>query len=178
MNRRYHTDADLIALFKSHILSYIEYRTPAIAHASASVLAPLDAIQGRFLRNIGVSDLDALLHFNLAPLHTRRDIAALGVIHRAALGGGPAQLRRMFPRSAPHLRPALRHCLQVEDLALGLEQDYVKRSFFGRVRVYNLLPPEMVDTLPPVQRFQSALQTVLKSEAAVGTVLWPDMYRS
>eukprot|EP00959_Pyramimonas_sp_CCMP1952_P342493 7175571-Pyramimonas_sp.AAC.1 len=40
--RKFHTNAELIGLFKAHILSYIEYRTAAVYHAS-SVLSPLDA---------------------------------------------------------------------------------------------------------------------------------------
>ena len=37
------------------------------------------------------------MNFNLAPLSTRRDIAMLGVIHRAALREGPQQLLIFFP---------------------------------------------------------------------------------
>eukprot|EP00959_Pyramimonas_sp_CCMP1952_P445177 9321525-Pyramimonas_sp.AAC.1 len=43
--RRFYNDAELVNLYKSHVLSFIEYRTSAIYHASASVLAPLDALQ-------------------------------------------------------------------------------------------------------------------------------------
>ena len=32
--QRYHTDAELIMLFKSHIVSYLEFRTAALAHAA------------------------------------------------------------------------------------------------------------------------------------------------
>eukprot|EP00959_Pyramimonas_sp_CCMP1952_P303084 6341889-Pyramimonas_sp.AAC.1 len=41
--RRSHTDAELVRLFKAHVLSYIEYRTCAVYHASSSVLSLLDA---------------------------------------------------------------------------------------------------------------------------------------
>eukprot|EP00969_Alexandrium_andersonii_P202318 8939466-Alexandrium_andersonii.AAC.1 len=51
--RRYHTEAEMVQLYKAHILSYIEYRTAAICHAASTVLAPLDALQRRFLRDIG-----------------------------------------------------------------------------------------------------------------------------
>ena len=37
--KRFYTDADLVLLYKSHLLSYIEYRTPAIYHATRDVLA-------------------------------------------------------------------------------------------------------------------------------------------
>ena len=42
---------------------------------------------------------EALFHFNLAPLETRRDIAQLGVIHRAALRKGPNHLHNFFMRA-------------------------------------------------------------------------------
>ena len=87
--QRYHTVPGLINLYKSQLLSYVEYRTPAVYHAAPSVLAPLDSVQGRLLRELSMSDEDALMHFNLAPLVVRRDIAMLGVIHRAVPGLGP-----------------------------------------------------------------------------------------
>ena len=73
-------------LYKAQLLSYVEYRTPAVYHASSSVLAPIDGIQRRFLRETCVTDEQALFVFNLAPLSVRRDIAMLGVIHRTVLG--------------------------------------------------------------------------------------------
>ena len=77
-------------LYKSHVLSFIEYRTPAVSHASTSALFPVDAVQRRYLQALGVSDVDALLHFYLAPLAVRRNIAILGVLHRAAIGISPS----------------------------------------------------------------------------------------
>eukprot|EP00969_Alexandrium_andersonii_P209411 9249288-Alexandrium_andersonii.AAC.1 len=47
--RRYHTNAELVQLYKSHVLAYAEYRTAVIAHAASSTLTPLDALQSRFL---------------------------------------------------------------------------------------------------------------------------------
>ena len=48
-----------------------------IYHAPRAVLARVDAIQTRFLRDAGMSELAALMEFNLAPLGLRRDIAML-----------------------------------------------------------------------------------------------------
>ena len=79
----------MIRLWKSDILSYIEYRTPAIYHAAAAQLRQIDSIQERFVSDLGLSALDALVHFKLAPLRSRRDIALLGMIHRSVLGLGP-----------------------------------------------------------------------------------------
>eukprot|EP00969_Alexandrium_andersonii_P151654 6705890-Alexandrium_andersonii.AAC.1 len=42
---RYHTDSELVLLYKSHILSFIESRTAALSHASVSMLSPIDTVQ-------------------------------------------------------------------------------------------------------------------------------------
>ena len=49
--RRFYTDADLIVLYKDHLLSFLEYRAPAIYHATRTILERLDAVKSRFLRN-------------------------------------------------------------------------------------------------------------------------------
>ena len=94
--QRFYTVRDLVGLFKSHILSYIEYRTPAILHCATSVLEPLDHILDRFLRQIGMFYFDALIRFNLTPFQARRDMAALAIIYRVVLGKGPKQLRDLL----------------------------------------------------------------------------------
>ena len=87
--KRFYVDADILVTFKAHILSFIEYRTITIAHAAPSELQPLDDILTRLLVRLGISREDALMTFNLAPLNARRDIALLGIIHKAALRNGP-----------------------------------------------------------------------------------------
>ena len=79
--RRFYAVSDLIGLYKAHVLSYLEYRTPAIYHATRAVIYRLDNVQTRFLKGVGVGEATALIDFHLAPLSTRRDIAMLGVIH-------------------------------------------------------------------------------------------------
>ena len=63
------------------------------------LLDRLDAIQTRFLKELGVSETEALMNFGLAPLRLRRDIAMLGVIHRSVLGKGPPQFQELFQRA-------------------------------------------------------------------------------
>ena len=142
-SRRFYSVAELVGLYKVHVLSYIEYRTPAIAHAAATTLAPIDSIQARFLREVGLSEEDALINFNLAPLHTRRDMAVLGVIHRAAIGHGPSQLRQLFPLMV--VRPMGVHERQILDLTTEFSQEYIQRSALGYVKVYNALRPVFVE---------------------------------
>ena len=101
--RSFHT-TDLVIQYKQQVLSFIEYRTPAIYHATRTVLGRLDKQQDRFLRELGITREAALLDFNLAPLSTRRDIALLGLLHRAAIGEGPPHFREFFKRRAGSLK--------------------------------------------------------------------------
>lgn len=106
-NRRFYTDSEIILFYKSHVLSYIEYRTAAFHFASSSALAPLDAAQSRLLRAVHISDFDALMYFWLAPLGTRRDMSMLGIIHRSVLGKRPPlphQFFRLDSTAPPHSR--------------------------------------------------------------------------
>ena len=62
----------------------MEFRTPAFYHASTSILQPLDRVLHSFLSQLSISEIEALIHFNLVPLALRRDIAMLGMIHRTS----------------------------------------------------------------------------------------------
>ena len=94
--RRFYTDAELVVLYKAHLLSFLEYRTPAIYHAKREILWKLDRVQSRFLEDAGLNEADALMKFSLAPLSGRRDMAMLGLIHRTVLGRGPRTLETTF----------------------------------------------------------------------------------
>ena len=98
---RFHGVSQLVQVHKSKVLSFVEYRTPAVYHAAKTTLPGIDAVQRRFLRECGLSDEEALLHFNLAPLETRLDIAMLGLIHRSVLGCDRRHFANMFLPSPP-----------------------------------------------------------------------------
>ena len=105
--------------FKSRILGYVEFRTAAIYHADKGILDQIERQFDRFLREVNVTRKEALHEFHLAPLSCRRDMAMLGVIHRAVLGRGPAQVRTFFVpvKGATHLhgRDAMRrHSMQLQ----------------------------------------------------------------
>ena len=123
------------------MLSFIEYRTPGIIHAAPSALASIDHIQERFLNQLHISASDALTIFNLAPLQVRRDIAMLGIIHRAVLGRGPVHFRHFiaFDYDIPFWT-RYRHSHTFLDPYNQPRPDYYLRSFFGYFRIYNLLP--------------------------------------
>ena len=66
------------------MLSFLEFPTPAIYHATEYTLSPLDRVQQRMLDELQISEVDTLVKHALAPLRCRRDIAMLGFLHRVA----------------------------------------------------------------------------------------------
>ena len=126
-------------LYKSHVLSYIEYRTPGVHFASTSILQQLDDVQSRFLRQLELSDESAFVHFNLAPLNVRRDIAILGVIHRAVMKQGPPSLWRFFQLAhRPHIPSRQsRHSLQLVEWPRQRDLEVMRRSALGMINVLN-----------------------------------------
>ncbi len=164
---RFHTQGEMVQLYKSQILSYIEYRTPGIYHACDSHLCVLDRLQESFLRDISVDVESAFLQHNLAPLSTRRDIAMLGVIHRAVLGKGPPQFKRFFHCElvpSRHLNTRLSsrmHSRRVHEYTHGRYLDIVKRSALGLASVYNILPGDIV-AIDSVCGFQRGLQELVR----------------
>ena len=54
-SRRFFSVAALIRLYKSQVLSYLEYATPALYHAPRFFLQRLDAVQTNFLNEIGLT---------------------------------------------------------------------------------------------------------------------------
>ena len=178
-SKRFFNGKELISLYKAHVLSFIEYRTSAIYHASTSTLSSVDRVQERMLGIAGASELEALFVHNLAPLRTRRDIAMLGVIHRAALGEGPKQLQSFFfaATRTGGRRTRLqcnRHFRQLHEYKDGHHTDYIGRSILGLVSIYNLLPWSVV-TADGVSKFQTALQNLVKEQALAGDDRWADL---
>ena len=167
--RPYFSDAELIILYKSHLLGFLEYRTPAIYHATRTILEQLDAVQTRFLRKAGVEEVDALVHFRLAPLATRRDIAMLGLIHPTVLGKGPAHFRDFFEVAAERVHGRL----VVEDKRKTLKHPLVKRSALGLAAICNLLPASFVMS-PCVSDFQCKLQQFITARACAGCADWKE----
>ena len=154
------------------MLGYLEYRTPAVYHATKDVLKRLDNVQYRFLRDAGVDELSALFHFHFAPLSTRRDIALLGVIHRCVLGKGPPHFKQFF--KGADVTAAHRHRFHLVDVRGSKStSNLIIRSAFGLIGVYNLLP-ELVVSAKSVKLFQHNLQDLVKERASQGCNNWAD----
>ena len=146
--QRYHNVTRIINLYNAKLLSYTEYRTAAVYHACVSLLDKIDNVQRSCLNDIGINELIAFMHFNLAPLNLRREIAMLGLIHRTVLWQGPQHFRDFFhaaPRSNHRSERHTRHSCQIDEYRNGNYLAMVKRSLLGSVILYNLLPHEIID---------------------------------
>ena len=164
--RRFYTDAALVILYKAHLLNFLEYGTPAIYHATRTVLRRLDALQSGFLKDIGINEVTALVNVRLAPLSTRRDIAMLGLIHRTTMGKGPQQFQFFFRKTSDGR--------SLIDPRRESASPMIKRSALGLVAVYNMLPPRLLAE-KSVSAFQKRLQEYVIMFAASGYPRWPEV---
>ena len=63
----------------------------AIFHSSTYLLVKFDRLQVSFLKEIGLSEEEAFLQYNVAPLGLRRNIGMLGLLERGRGGSAPQQ---------------------------------------------------------------------------------------
>ena len=171
-------------LYKAQVLSFMESSTPGLYHAAPSTLERVDRVQRRLLRELGLTELEALRDFRLAPLSSRRDMGMLGTLHKLNLGTAPAQLKALFPllgaATEPLQRQRLRHwrplhSKQVYTPATFRSTDLMKRSLFGLVHCYNYLPKEVVDS-KTVKLLQKKLQQALLRLAETDYPNWQRLY--
>ena len=140
----------VVIQFRSRILSYVEHRTASIYHSDSTVLDPVEKQYDRFLSELGVTRRDALFSFSVAPLRSRRDMAMLGVIHRAVLREGPGQIHEYIelepdsshPTGRSNLR---RHDKQLKTYRRGKFLETTAKSILGLIDIYNMLPQELID---------------------------------
>ena len=125
---------------------------------------------------VGCTEREALLHWNLAPLETRRDIAMLGLVHRTVLGKGPSHFRSFFRLTSRQplyqtRQARRRHDKQLETLSCPNCPELLRRSALGLAAVYNMLPEEVVAT-NCVRDFQRNLQNLVKNRAQDSAEDW------
>lgn len=113
--RRMFDTPTMVIQFKVRLLSYVEHRTAATYHADSTVIDPIDRQYERFLSAIGLTKSITLQTYFLAPLNARRDMAVLGVIHRAVLGKCPKQIQEFFAFDAAAAHPVGRSTLRRQD---------------------------------------------------------------
>ena len=177
---KYFSVPQLVTKYKARVLSYVEYRTAAVYHATDTVLEPLEQLQEGFLRRLGLTAVGALADFRLAPLSCRRDMAMLGVLHRAVLKKGPERLHKLFyvEENTATSRTRLatrRHDKQLKEYRLRRFLEVLRRSALGLVAVYNLLPADLV-AAGTVKDFQRTLQDLLCHRAVTGKLDWKETY--
>ena len=169
---------ELVMYYKSEVLSYIEGFTVGIYHASGYVLGMLDDLQASFLESLGVTCEAAFLKYRLAPLGSRRDMAMLGLLHRANLGLLPSPLNLLFPKASGTLHShgfstGAPHQRQMADPVQPGHGAIFKRSVFGAIAVYNRLPPSTV-TADSTKLFQKRLQQQLRDN--IGKANWASLF--
>ena len=164
----------------------MESSTAALYHAAPTNLAWIDRVQHRFLKEIGLSELEAVRNFRLAPLNSRRDMAMLGLLHKINLGEAPLQLQALFqktglvPESPGRRRLRFWRPLHSKQLATPVDwasSEVLKRSLFGLVRCYNKLPQKLVDA-STVKALQRDLQLGLLHCAELGLNNWQSLFSS
>ena len=174
---------NLVRHYKSQILSYVEFATPAVYHAPAYFLSQIDRVQDTFLGEVGLTAATALTVFNLAPLSTRRDIAMSGLLFRIAHGKAPPQFQSLihrvealpFPRNLRN--PSTQHSLQFYDPVDGSESKMLARSVFGLIYAFNMLPAHVVES-SSVSIFQRRLQDAVKRAQAQDIPEWEAVLRA
>ena len=180
--RFYEVDV-MVRLYKTHILSYLEGGTPALYHAAPSVLKPLDGLQESFLTELGLTDVEALCDYKLAPLSMRRDISMLGLLFKVASGTAPPPICKLFRSYNCSLASfGFQSCSQFHDKALHdpIEPTHpgiIKRSAFGLIRVFNRLPQQAIN-VKSTRIFQRRLQYMALQAAKSGKHDWQNMFRA
>ena len=169
---------DLVRQFKAHVWCILEASNIAIYHTSISHLESLDVLQTEFLRDIGLTEETAFLEHNMAPLKLRRDIGALGLLHKIQLGDAHPDFGNLFARKTCEFitntrHGRRRHGKQFEEIAGN--SLFFRRSLFGAVRVYNVLP-ECVVNASSVSTFQQLLTKDARSICQQGGTVWKNMY--
>ena len=182
--QRFYSTEELVAQFKTHVLSVLESCQGAVYHASATTLEPLDRVRNSFVREVGLDSRTAFVQHNLAPTELRRDVAMLGFLHKVALGTAHPYTQNLFPPAPkeqnPHQRTRLsqrRHNLQLQDRVLYFTQrplEVLRRSVFALVKVYNLLPPAWVTG--DVTHLQKCLTAAARRACADGADDWETLF--
>jgi len=175
--RGYYSTGAMIQQFKSHVLCLLEASAGAIFHASQSHLDSLDRMQSHFVEALGLTENEAFLSFNLAPLKLRRDIAVLGLLHRVQLGEVHPDFQNLFPReNRPQVatrHAARRHGKQFQEISGS--SHYFNHSVFGATKVYNVMPTYAVN-VGDVGSFQSMLTKDARFQCKIGATNWIRMY--
>ena len=169
--RRFYSLKQYLSIYKTQIWSSVEWATAGIFHCTSTQLHVIDGVQHRFLRFVGMSQSEAFLSHNLAPLSLRRSIAMLGFIYRCVRNLAPEPCCFLF--SIDHRRnSALRsnsrlHQHQLVDPVDRSTTPLLSRSVLGLVLFWNNLPKDAVYA-PTVKDFQRYITDAAKDAVRQG----------
>ena len=89
----------LLNQFQVHVWCHCEYNSSCLLLAVSSQLDRINQVQLQYLRHLGLSEEEAFVHFNIAPLGLRRGFAMLGFLHKRVLGLCHPAICQAFPFS-------------------------------------------------------------------------------
>ena len=177
--RGFYSVPELVQQFKTHIWGLVEMHSGGFFHAASSLLEKLDHVQNRFLRELNVSPCQAFLEFNFAPPSLRRNIGALGLLHKRVLGKAHPTFEKLLPwyterfpegRSQGHNKQLYGHHCEIR-----CHNNLFFRSIFAVCDVYNNLPQHVVD-LKTIKDFQRYLTQVAKMRCQQGVEAWASSF--
>ena len=156
-------------------------RTLVPNHATQAVLEPLDRSLDNFLRDLQLDARSAFLEHKMAPSSMRCDIAMLGFLHERMLGDIHGDICSLLPL---FLEPEARRCTRFksdrpsrlfQESFDGTHPALTRRSVFGLARVYNKLPPHIVDS-ESCNEFQHHVNVYAKDRCRAGALEWRIIY--
>ena len=147
---------EMLAQYKLLTYSNIEYHNGVLILASSVQLGRLDRLQNGFLRELGLTEVDAFLAHSFAPLTLRRRIGVPGLLHKRVLSESHPLLRELLPLEEGHSDRFNAKSLgsNIEDVVCN--KGVFERSLFMYVLMYNKLPDALV-TCRLVKTFQHCL---------------------
>jgi len=177
--RGFYNIPDLVSQFKTHVWGLIEVNIGGYFHAASSLLEKIDHAQNRFFHELGLTAAQALLDFNAAPPRLRRNIAALGLLHKRVIGKCHPAFERLFPwyserfdegRGMGHNKQLYSHWVEI-----SAHRSLYNRSIFAMADVYNNLPQHVVDATS-VNIFQNYLMQIARTRCQQGDAAWASTF--
>ena len=173
--RAYYNISDLILQFKTHIWSLIEINIGGYFHAAASLLDKIDAVQNKFVHELGLSTAQAFLDYNFPPPKLRRNIGVLGLLHKRVIGKCHPSFEVLLPwRSSYFSEPrGFGHDKQLygHNIEVTHHQAIYNRSIFAMTDIYNNLPQYVVDAFS-VSDFQKQVTQIARKRCEDGNAEW------
>ena len=138
-------------------------------------------LQSNFVCELYISAEAAFLQHNMAPLKLRRNIGMLGLLFEILCGFAHPGFSVCFPPAVAH-RTCTRagrmvHNLQIHDFCDGTHNNWMSRSLFGFVRIFNRLPPHFIEGTVSVSAFQRRLTEAARAACRAHSRTWAELWQ-